>query len=435
MERRFTAVLERWEKSREQKPLLVIGARQVGKTWIIKGFCEKNYKDYVYINLEKTPVLQSVFEDSLDSKDILRKLGIMIERNLDENTALFIDEIQVCESAITSLKYFCEADENYRVIGAGSLLGVKLSRFESSFPVGKVQIEHLYPMSFVEFLTAVTDPRIIDEIRTAYSDKKALPDAIHHKALQFYHDYLMVGGMPGAVAKYKDTNRDISGLDTEFYNSLRLSYLADMTKYTISAAEGVKITEVYDSIPRQLGKDNPKFKYNEIRPSASKRDFSSSLDWLVASGMVIRVDKLGSPHVPMKAYIEKGFDRIYLSDVGLLSFICGLKPRDLISEQDNIYKGAVVENYVIQEALFYGETLCYFKPSDSMEIDLILDSEDGICPIEIKSGRNKRSTSLKNYIAKYNPTESFRISERNIGDTGDIISVPLYAAFCLFEKM
>ena len=240
--------------------------------------------------------------------------------------------------------------------------------------------------------------------------------------------------MPAAVLNYINADRDITKIDTGFYNSLRLSYLADMTKYTISAAEGVKITEIYDSIPRQLANANPKFKYNEVRPSGSRRDFGTSLDWLVASGMVIRVDKLGSPRAPMKAYIEKGFERIYLSDIGLLSFICGLKPRDLYPESDNIYKGAIVENYVMQELSAYGDLPCYFKPSESMEIDLVLDRESGICPVEVKSGRNKRSTSLYNYINKHHPSEAFRISERNFGESEEICSIPLYAAFCLLER-
>ena len=431
MKRRFTCILNQWETSGSPEPLLVTGARQVGKTWIIQDFCKNTYEDYVYINLEKSPELRSIFEGSLEPQDILHQLEIVLERPVNSETPLFIDEIQVCERAITSLKYFCEANENYRVIGAGSLLGVKLARFESSFPVGKVRIAQLYPMSFDEFLDACDNQLLLEEIQQSFRKKKPLAEAVHQKALQYYHDYLTIGGMPRFVKQYVDAGKNIIHVDTEFHKSLRLSYLADMTKYTISAAEGVKITEVYDSVPRQLAHENPKFKYSEVRRTGNKRDFSSSLDWLVASGMVLRVDKLGSPRVPMAGFIEKGFERIYLSDIGLLSSVCGLKPRDLYPEADNVYKGAVIENYVMQEFVSYGKPLCYFKPSGSMEIDLMIDREDGICPVEIKSGRNKRSTSLNNYIEKYSPPEAFRLSEKNFGWSETITSLPLYASFCL----
>ena len=216
-----------------------------------------------------------------------------------------------------------------------------------------------------------------------------------------------------------------------FYKNLTLAYLADMTKYVTSPAEGVKITEVFNSIPRQLSKENPKFKYKEVRPRANKRDFSGPLDWLNASGMVYSVHKLDAVLSPIKSYADEDSFKVYLSDVGLLSNLCGLQYKDLLSSNDNVFKGAVIENYVIQQLITAGFDLYYFKPSDSMEIDLVFDSDGQIVPAEIKSGRHKRSRSLNNYMDEYHPERVIRFSERNFGLSNGIESVPLYAVWCL----
>ena len=431
MYRKFIEKLKDWDAMANRKPLLVTGARQGGKTWIIKEFCKNTYGEYIYLNLERQEDVCSVFDVSLEPDVIVKHLEQLLGKKIAEDTPLFIDEIQKSERAITALKYFCEADNKRRVIGAGSLLGVKLARFESSFPVGKVDIQTLFPMDFEEFLIACGEDVLRDGIREAYTEMRALPAGVHEKALRIYHDYLMIGGMPEAVEDYLVHEKNVIAFNRSIHENLRLAYLVDMTKYTLSAAEGVKITEIYQSVPRQLAKENPKFKYNDVRPRANKRDFSAPLDWLIASGLVISVKKIEAPFSPLKGYENGSGEKIYLSDVGLLSNMCGLKYRDLLPDENNIYKGGVIENYVVEEFRTAGRNLNYFKPSDSMEIDLVYDNGKSIVPVEIKSGRHKRSTSLKNYMEKYKPAYAIRISERNFGETDGVRAIPLYALWCI----
>ncbi|MCR5461405.1 MAG: ATP-binding protein [Acetatifactor sp.] len=431
MKRKFYDELVKWEKENVKEPLLVIGARQVGKTWIIKSFCENTYPNYVYVNLEEQKDLISIFEENLTPEVILKKLSIVLGKTIDDKTVIVIDEIQQSERAITSLKYFCEAKENYRIICAGSLLGVKVKRFESSFPVGKVYIKHMFPMDFEEFLLALGEDALREGIKAAYSEMTQLPEAIHKKALGLYHDYLIVGGMPQLVKNYIDNHKNITMLNRDLQEYIRLAYLADMSKYVTNIAETAKIAAVYESIPRQLAKDNPKFKYKEIRDTAIKRDYYGPIDWLVASGMIYKINKLELPQVPIKAYEDADSFKIYLSDTGMLSNMCGLNPQDLFPDCHNTFKGAVIENYCIEQLIIHHKELYYFKPSESMEIDVITTINDDIIPIEVKSGRHKRSTSLNNYVEKYKPKYSIRISENNFGTSNNIKSVPLYAVFCI----
>ena len=227
MYRKFIKELETWEGNQVGDPLMVIGARQIGKTWLIDQFCRRTYKNYIYINLEERADLRSAFDGNLDPVEILRNLSIILGRNIDKDCTLFIDEIQECERAIESLKYFSEATDNYRVLCAGSLLGVKLNRMSSSFPVGKVRIHHMHPMDFEEFLLACDEPLLTEAIREASVSVKALPEGIHDKAMNLYRDYLLVGGMPKAVENYLNVEKNISRLDNEIHNNLRFAYLAD----------------------------------------------------------------------------------------------------------------------------------------------------------------------------------------------------------------
>ena len=431
MYRKFYEVLKRWEENNVQEPLLVIGARQVGKTWLIKKFCEDTYKDHVYINLEERKDIISIFDGNLDPDEILKKLSMLFGRNIDSNTAIVIDEIQQSERAITSLKYFCEAKENYRIICAGSLLGIKVKRFESSFPVGKVYIKNMYPMDFEEFLLASGEDYLRDGIKEAFSKMSQFPDAIHNKALSLYHDYLITGGMPQVIMSYLENGKNVLSFNRELLDFLRLAYLADMSKYVTNVTETAKITAVYESVPRQLAKENPKFKYNEIKGTAIKRDYYGPIDWLAASQMIYKINKLDSPESPIKAYENTDSFKIYLSDVGLLSRVCGINSQDLLSDNHNIYKGAVIENYVMEQLIANGKYLYYFKPAVNMEIDIITSIDEKVIPVEIKSGRHKKSTSLNNYVEKYKPEYVIRISEKNFGMANNIKSVPLYAIFCI----
>lgn len=431
MERKFIKILQEWDKNQIKEPMMVIGARQVGKTWIVREYLENNYSEYIYINLEEQPELISAFEGNLSPDNILRNLSILLGKDIDFKIPIFIDEIQQSERAITSLKYFCEAKENYRVIVAGSLLGVKINRFQTSFPVGKVQIVHMYPMDFEEFLLACGEEKLRDMIKEAYDTMSPIPSGIHEKALNLYHDYLVVGGMPQMVVNFVDNGKNIMKANRNLLDFLRLAYLADMSKYVNNAPETAKITAIYESIPRQLARENPKFKYKDVSANAVKRDYYTPIDWLVSSDMIIKLNRLESPNLPLKGYENPDSFKIYLSDVGLLSSICQLGVRELLSDTNNIYKGAVIENYVIEQLRCNKKDLYYYKPTESMEIDLIIEIDDEIIPIEIKSGRHKRSVSLDNYRKKYNPSYAIRFSENQFGYTNQIKSVPLYAVFCI----
>ncbi|MBQ9361654.1 MAG: ATP-binding protein [Lachnospiraceae bacterium] len=428
MERVFYQELCEWEKQGTPEPMLVIGARQVGKTYIIKKFCEKNYSDYIYLNLEKQPEYIEAFEGGLTPEGILREIEIISGQRVKEDTAVFIDEIQQSERAVTALKYFCESEKKYRIIGAGSLLGVKLNRFEGSFPVGKITFRQMYPLSFREFLSACGEELLEEVISESVSSMQPLSSAIHDKALKLYHDYLYVGGMPRSVSDYLEQDKNVMHTDANILSALMDEYLADMTKYTISPAEGVKIQETYRSVPRQLAHDNPKFKYKEVRTYATKRDFMLPVDWLVSSRMVLKVKKCTFAQSPLSVYEDTDSFKLYLSDVGMLSRQSGMLYKNLRSSEDNLFKGILAENFVVQQMASHMDNMYYFKPDQSMEIDLLLDTEDGVIPLEIKAGRHRRSTSLRNYREKYDPSYAYRLSENNFGEIDGLKSIPIYAA-------
>lgn len=430
MERKIYQEMKRWEENSVQEPLMLLGVRQAGKTWIIRKFCQDTYSDVFYLNLEEEPSYLSAFEGDLSPRVILQNLGILAGRRITPDTALVLDEIQVSERAITSLKYFCEAPENYRVITAGSLLGVKLRRFQSSFPVGKVRILRMYPLDFEEFLLASGEALLRERIWEAYRSLTPLPAGIHEKALRLCRDYLLVGGMPKAVEDYVLSGKDVNAFSGEIHRNLHLAYLADMTKYVNSAYEAEKIAAVYQSVPRQLAKENPKFRYNLVRASANKRDFDAPIDWLTASGMLLPVKGVEAPLAPLKSQAKENAFKLYLSDVGMLSSLCGMRAGDLLPERENLYKGAIAENYVAQQFAVYRGEQYYFRPGDSMEIDLLEDRAEGIIPIEIKSGRHKRSRSLANYMDRYRPEYALRFSGLNFGQADRLLSIPLYAVFC-----
>lgn len=431
MYRKFVETLKKWQMDDIQKPIMVIGVRQAGKTWIIKKFCQETYRNYIYINLEEQKDMRSVFDGNLDPDTIIHNMELMLGQKIETDTAIFFDEIQVCENAVTSMKYFCEDPRDFRIICAGSLLGVKIKRFESSFPVGKVQIEYMYPMDFEEFLTACGEDILKDGIRDAFTKMRPLPEGVHKRALELYHDYLFTGGMPESVLDYLNKGKDIVQIDRSILHNLELAYLADMTKYVSSPQESVKITETYQSVPRQLAKENPKFMYKEVRKGGNKRDFAEPLDWLEASEMIYKVDKVKTPESPLKGYVDKSGFKVYLSDVGVLTSLSGIRYTDLLAETDNKYKGGIIENYVYQQMKINHPDLYYFKPSESMEIDMLYDDGKEIIPVEIKAGRHRRSTSLKNYRDKYKPSYAIRLSEMNFGYADGLYSVPLYAVFCI----
>ena len=432
MERLFDNELIKWKKGGMKKPLMVIGARQIGKTYTIEKFCKENFEEYIYIDLEKSNNIRKIFEETIDPEEILPELEIRLEKSIDlDKTVFFFDEVQVSERFIVSLKYFNQSDKPFKIVCAGSLLGVKLNRFNSSFPVGKIEMLHMYPLNFEEYLMACDQNMLLEKIKNCYSELKAMPDDLHKHSLDLYKKYLCIGGMPEAVLNFVVRDKNIMEFDKKIPEILIDMYVADMSKYTTSKFETLKIEKVYKTISIQLGKENKRFIYNNIESGASKRKFESAIEWLVSSGMVINCNMMETIKIPLKAYENTNMFKLYLSDVGMLTSISGLNFSDIILDKDFMYKGAIAENYVACEFLTKSIPLNYWHSGNKAEIDFLLYNDEGVIPIEVKAGENTKSQSLKAYVEKYKPKYSIRISAKNFGFENNIKSVPLYATFCI----
>ncbi len=429
MYRKIEEELKEW-KTNYKMPLMLIGARQTGKTYILEEFCKNSFDNYVYINLDKEENIAKVFEETIDPSVIIEKIEIIKNIIINpDNTIIFFDEIQVSERAITSLKYFCESDKPYKIVCAGSLLGVKINRFKSSFPVGKVTIKYLYPMDFEEFLIALGEFNLINEIRKHYESNEQLMESIHEKALDLYKKYLVLGGMPMMINNFIINNFNISHVNFEIQDQIITSYLADMNKYTENT-EGIKNSQIYTSIPKELARVNNTFKYSIVDKDARKIRYESSLDWLLASNMLLKCDLTEKNESPLKAFINSDKFKLYLSDVGLLRALSNLDYSEVIFDKNEMFKGVLTENYIACEFYPKFKELCYYN-FDKYEIDFLIKIDGDIIPVEVKSGRRTNSKSLNEYIKKYNPKYSIRISSKNFGFENNIKSVPLYAVFCI----
>ncbi len=428
MYRKIEEELKAW-KNNYKMPLILVGARQTGKTYILEEFCKKNFENYVYINLEKEENISDVFKDTIVPEEIIEKIEIIKNININpENTIIFIDEIHVSERAISSLKYFCESEKPYKIVCAGSLLGVKINRFKSSFPVGKVNIKYLYPMSFEEYLIALGETKLIDEIKKHYETNEALMKPIHEKVLDLYKKYLVLGGMPAMINNFIENN-SISHVNFELQEQIITSYLADMNKYTLNS-EGVKNSQIYNSIPKELARVNNTFKYSIVDKDARKIRYESSLDWLLASNMLLKCDLTEKNESPLKAFVNSDKFKLYLSDVGLLRALSNLDYSEILLDKNEMYKGILTENYIACELYPKSKELYYYN-FDKYEIDFLVKIDGDIIPLEVKSGRRTDSKSLNEYIRKYNPKYSIRVSSKNFGFENNIKSVPLYAVFCI----
>lgn len=275
------------------------------------------------------------------------------------------------ERAITSLKYFCESEKDCKIVCAGSLLGVKINRFKSSFPVGKVWIDYLYPMNFSEFLKAIGEEKILKLIEDCYKDMKPMVESVHQKAMQLYREYMCIGGMPAVVMQYIKDGKTISSMCEEIHSIIITSYLADMAKYTENT-EGIKNARIYNSIPKQLGKENKKFKYSLVEKSARSREYESSLDWLVSSNMILKCQGVKNPASPLKAYTEDSF-KVYLSDVGILRTLSHIDKNEIILDKNMLYKGVLSENYVAQILYAKNSELYYWQLGSEYEVDFLIN--------------------------------------------------------------
>lgn len=429
MYRKIEKDLEEW-KNNYKTPLMLVGARQTGKTYVLEKFCKSNFENYIYVNLEKEQDIQKIFAETLEPEQIIEQLQILKKIDFDvENTIIFLDEIQVSERAITSLKYFCESEQPYKIVCAGSLLGVKINRFSSSFPVGKVIIKYLFPMDFEEYLIAINETKLLEEIRAHYQKNEPLLTAIHEKALDLYKKYLVLGGMPVMIKEFIKKDYQVSKVDFEIQDYIIATYLADMNKYTENT-EGIKNSKIYNAIPKELARENNIFKYSIVSKDARKIRYESSLDWLLSSNMILKCSLTERNESPLKAFMSGDKFKIYLSDSGLLRALSNIDYQEILLEKTKMYKGVLTENYVACE-LYTKTRELYYYTFDKYEIDFLLKIEGEIIPVEVKSSRRTNSKSLNAYIEKYHPKYAIRISEKNFGFENNVKSVPLYAVFCI----
>lgn len=427
MKRKLYNNLLEWKSKNSNMPYMLVGARQTGKTYILKEFCQKEFEKNIYINLESEEEIKKIFEKTIEPEEIISYIETLLNTSIDvEKTIIFFDEIQVSERAINSLKYFCESDKEYKIICAGSLLGVKINRFKSSFPVGKVWIDYLFPMDFEEFLIAIGEEKLNDTIHQAYNNMEALIEPLHNKALSLYFDYMCVGGMPAAITEYINSGKSLAKYNDEIEEIIITSYLADMSKYTQNT-ESIRNSKIYNSIPAQLGKENKKFKYSLVEKSARAREYESSMEWLVASNMVIKCNGVKTPKSPLKAYIEDNF-KLYLSDIGVLRKLAKISTQEIVLNKNMLYKGVLAENYVAQVLFAKQKELYYWNLGSMYEVDFLINVEGDIIPIEVKASDNVTSKSLNYYVTRFKPVYSIRISTKNFGFQNNIKSIPLYAA-------
>ncbi|HWR38157.1 MAG TPA: ATP-binding protein [Patescibacteria group bacterium] len=431
MQRKIMGYFMEWKASPYRKPLILQGARQVGKTYSVLEFGRKHYDNVAYFNFETSPRLAETFAENIEPDYLISILSRLANQTIvKERTLIFLDEVQLCERALTSLKYFCELAPEYHIIVAGSLLGVAVNREQFSFPVGKVDIKTLYPMDMEEFLLACGENELVEELKDCFEANKPMSSALHEAALQYYRQYLVVGGMPDCVKKFLETKNYILVRHTQ--DMILASYLNDMSKYN-TANEIKKTRLVYDNITVQLSKENTRFQYKLVKKGGRASEFENAIEWLSLSGIVTKIYCAEHPKKPLENYRNIDAFKIYVSDVGLLCAKKDIVPEDILylSEELNDFKGGMVENYVCAQLTANEYTSYYWLSERSAEVDFIIQRQGQIIPIEVKAADNTRAKSLGVYMQMFKPQYAIKLSTKNFGFEDGKKTVPLYAAFCI----
>ena len=423
MQRKALAQLLDWKKSPRRKPLILKGARQVGKTWLMKEFGRLNYEKAFYFSFEREEELFHIFEKNKDPLRIIDQLGTIYNDKIEPEKHLIIfDEIQECPKALNSLKYFNEEANEFHIIAAGSLLGTLLAE-SMSYPVGKVNLLDIYPMDFEEFLEAV-EPSLLNYIEQTSPDE--IIEIQHTKLIEHYHNYLIICGIPECVSCW--VNEKNSGIVAEIQKELINLYENDFAKHN-KKVNAARILLVFRSLVSQLSKENEKFIYGCVKQGARAREFEESIEWLVSSGIVLRVYDVTKPEHPLKAFEDFSSFKLFFFDVGLLKYAAGVSNKDIILDTGFQFKGALTENYVLQQLIpQFDVKPHYYSPSQNYEIDFLLQNESDIIPVECKAGKNTVSASFKRYRNEQNPNFSIRFSELPYNKQEDMINVPLYLA-------
>ena len=433
MYRKVTAFLDTWRESKYRKPLIIQGARQVGKTYAILEFGKMRYDNVAYFNFQTSPSLEQTFSEDIRPSYLLPILSHISGQTITRgNTLIVFDEIQLCERAVTSLKYFCEEAPEYHVIAAGSLLGVAVNREKFAFPVGKVDRYTMYPMDMEEFLLAMGEDALVDRIRECYAQHTPMPSALHEAALKLYRQYLIIGGMPEAVARFVDT-KDYTQV-RHVLETIQMDYLDDMSKYQESSNDIKKTRLTYSTVSVQLSKKNTRFQYKIIKKGARAAEYENAIQWLVSGNLLSQVYRAEHIMKPLDNYKDIDDFKVFLSDMGLLCAQKDLRPDDIFFMEEELtdFKGGMTENYVNIQLVINGfRTFFWRNEKGTKEVDFVVALDGKLIPIEVKSGDNVTSQSLMEYIRLFKPAYSIRLSMRNFGFENGIHSIPLYAIFCI----
>lgn len=430
MERDIMKQLVAWKDSPDRKPLLVTGVRQCGKTYILKEFGNRYFEDTAYFYFEGNKGLASIFDYDLDPVRILRELGSIVrgQEIIPGKTLIIFDEIQACPNAVTSLKYFCENMEEIPIVCAGSLLGISVKRDGISFPVGKVDRLQMYPMTFAEFLRA-DGGQALYEGAMRLDLGRELPELYSiplEKSLKYYY---IVGGMPEVVKKWVDTHNfeEVSRLQ----DTILEDYNSDFAKYA-PKTDIPKLGWIWNSVPKQLAKDNNKFVFSHVKEGKRSNELEDALEWLTDAGLVYRLEMVSNPELPLSFYADATFFKVYMSDIGLLRRKSGLSHKTILEEPEiyKNFKGALTENYVLNELLAQGKRPYFWRSGNTAELDFLFEDKDRVIPVEAKAAISTRAKSYLQFCKKYKPTLGFRFSMKNVGDNmteeTHTYSLPLY---------
>ena len=423
MKRNAIDALLQWKNSEDRKPMVLKGARQVGKTWLMKEFGQQYYQHSVYFNFDEEDELKSIFETNKNPQRIIELLSLIAGEKIQPcETLIIFDEIQECLAALNALKYFKEKANEYHVISAGSLLGTLLAQ-PKSYPVGMVNLLTIVPLTFDEFLDA-TDPALY-EYYCSIQKEQVIEDIFHSRLMEAYNSYLIIGGMPECVAswiKYKDPAK-INQIQRELIEI----YENDFSKHNGKVNSG-RLLVVFRSIVSQLAKPNEKFIYGAVREGGRARDFEEAIEWLVSAGMLNRIYNVSKTEHPLAAFDKLDQFKLFLFDTGLLKHMAGIDNSAILLKNDYQFKGPLTENFVLQQLLGQFEIDPRYYSDKTGEIDFILQNGTEIIPIEAKGGEDKSAPSFKRYIATYQPEHAIRFSKRGYRKDGAITNIPLYLA-------
>lgn len=421
--------LMKWKNKSSRKPLIITGVRQCGKTYIVEKFGKSNFTNYVYINFEANKNYGAIFDFDFDVTRIIHELeGVVKKKIIPGETLVFFDEVQECPSALTSLKYFCENLRSLHLICAGSLLGIALKSDNISFPVGKVNRMKLYPMNFKEFVIANERKDLID-IFENWPMSRPIPKVYYTPLEKLLKDYYIVGGMPEVVNTWLET-RSYAEVE-EVQREILDDYADDFSKHA-PFVEIPKIRWIWESIPVQLAKENNKFVFSHVKKGKRSAELENALQWLEEVGLISAIHLVEKPENPLSGQADKTYFKVYMSDIGLLRAKSNLSYRTII-EEDSLYikyKGALAENYVLNELKTLGKCPYFWRSGNSAEIDFLFEDGGEIIPIEVKSADNTQAKSYRQFCKKYNPKVGFKLSRKNLGENlcenTKTLSIPLY---------